>query len=110
MSSEFGNTLRVGIFGESHGRAIGVTMQNLPAGEEIDLLALEAFLDRRKPGKNALSTARNEPDRPVFLAGLVDGKTTGSPLCAIIENRDARSGDYADEKIARRGGRAWLCI
>ena len=80
MSSEFGNTLRVGVFGESHGRAIGVTMQSLPAGEAIDLVALEAFLDRRRPGKNALSTARNEPDRPVFLSGLTDGKTTGSPL------------------------------
>ena len=106
MSSEFGNTLRVGVFGESHGRAIGVTVQNLPAGEEINLLALEAFLDRRKPGKNALSTARNEPDRPVFLAGIVDGKTTGSPLCAIIENRDARSRDYAELLDKPRPGHA----
>ena len=106
MSSEFGNTLRVGVFGESHGRAIGVTMQNLPAGEAINLLALEAFLDRRKPGKNALSTVRNEPDRPVFLAGLVEGKTTGSPLCAIIENRDARSRDYAELLDKPRPGHA----
>ena len=106
MSSEFGNTLRVGIFGESHGRAIGVTMQNLPAGEAIDLVALEAFLERRRPGKSALSTARNEPDRPVFLAGLVDGKTTGSPLCAMIENRDARSGDYAELIDKPRPGHA----
>lgn len=106
MSSEFGNTLRVGIFGESHGRAIGVTMQNLPAGEEIDLVALEAFLDRRKPGKSALSTARVEPDRPIFLSGLLDGKTTGSPLTAIIENRDARSGDYAELLDKPRPGHA----
>lgn len=106
MSSEFGNTLRVGIFGESHGRAIGVTMQNLPAGEAIDLVALEAFLDRRKPGKSALSTARNEPDRPIFLSGLLDGKTTGSPLTAIIENRDARSGDYAELLDKPRPGHA----
>lgn len=106
MSSEFGNTLRVGIFGESHGRAIGVTMQNLPAGEAIDLNVLEAFLDRRRPGKNALSTARNEPDRPVFLSGLLDGKTTGSPLSAIIENRDARSRDYAELLDKPRPGHA----
>lgn len=106
MSSEFGNTLRIGVFGESHGRAIGVTMQNLPAGEEIDLNALEAFLDRRKPGKNALSTARHEPDRPVFLSGLLEGKTTGSPLCAIIENRDARSRDYAELADKPRPGHA----
>lgn len=106
MSSEFGNTLRVGVFGESHGRAIGVTMQNLPAGEEIDLRALEAFLDRRRPGKNALSTARNEPDRPVFLSGLLEGKTTGSPLCVIIENQDARSRDYAELLDKPRPGHA----
>jgi len=106
MSSEFGNTLRVGVFGESHGRAIGVTMQNLPAGEAIDLVVLEAFLDRRRPGKNALSTARNEPDRPVFLSGLMDGKTTGSPLCAIIENRDARSRDYSELADKPRPGHA----
>lgn len=106
MSSEFGNTLRVGVFGESHGRAIGVTMQNLPAGEEIDLLALEAFLDRRRPGKSALSTARNEPDKPVFLSGLLEGKTTGSPLCAIIENRDARSRDYEELLDKPRPGHA----
>jgi chorismate synthase len=106
MSSEFGNTLRVSVFGESHGRAIGVTMQNLPAGEEIDLNALEALLDRRKPGKNALSTARHEPDRPVILSGLLEGKTTGSPLCAIIENRDARSRDYAELADKPRPGHA----
>ena len=106
MSSEFGNSLRVGVFGESHGHAIGVTMQNLPAGEAIDLVALEAFLDRRKPGKNALSTARHEPDRPVFLSGLHEGKTTGSPLCAIIENRDARSRDYAELADKPRPGHA----
>ena len=106
MSSEFGRTLRVGVFGESHGRAIGVTMQNLPAGEAIDLNVLEAFLDRRRPGKSALSTARNEPDRPVFLSGLLDGKTTGSPLSAIIENRDARSRDYAELADKPRPGHA----
>ena len=106
MSSEFGNTLRIGVFGESHGRAIGVTMQNLPAGEAIDLHVLEAFLERRRPGKSALSTARNEPDRPIFLSGLLDGKTTGSPLCAIIENHDARSRDYAELMDKPRPGHA----
>lgn len=106
MSSEFGNTLRVSIFGESHGRAIGVTMQNLPAGEEIDLPALEAFLERRRPGKSALSTARNEPDRPQFLSGLLEGKTTGSPLTAVIENCDARSRDYAELQDKPRPGHA----
>jgi chorismate synthase len=106
MASEFGTILRVNVFGESHGRAIGVTMQGLPAGESVDQAALEAFLQRRRPGKNALSTARNEPDRPVFLSGLVEGKTTGSPLTAIIENLDARSRDYAELLDKPRPGHA----
>ena len=79
MSSEFGKILRVGVFGQSHGRAVGVTMQGLPAGEVIDIAVLEAFLERRRPGKNALSTARVELDRPVFLSGINEGKTCGSP-------------------------------
>ena len=106
MSSEFGITLRVGVFGQSHGRAIGVTMQGLPAGEAIDVAELEAFLERRRPGKNALSTARVEPDQPVFLSGLLEGKTSGSPLCAIIENLDARSRDYAELLDKPRPGHA----
>ncbi|MEA4869538.1 Chorismate synthase [bioreactor metagenome] len=106
MSSEFGTILRVGVFGESHGRAIGVTVQGLPAGEAVDQAALEAFLDRRRPGRNALSTARNEPDRPVFLSGLYEGKTTGSPLTAIIENLDARSRDYSELADKPRPGHA----
>ena len=106
MSSEFGNKLRVSVFGESHGRAIGVTIQGLPAGEAVDQAALEAFLERRRPGKNALSTARVEPDRPVFLSGLFEGRTTGSPLTAIIENLDARSRDYAELLDKPRPGHA----
>jgi len=106
MSSEFGSVLRVGMFGQSHGRAIGVTMQGLPAGEAIDAAELEAFLERRRPGKSALSTARVEPDRPVFLSGLLEGKTCGSPLCAIIENLDARSRDYEELLDKPRPGHA----
>ncbi|NLI52975.1 MAG: chorismate synthase [Clostridiales bacterium] len=106
MSSELGTVLRIGVFGESHGRAIGVTMQGLPAGEAVDMAALEAFLERRRPGRNALSTARVEPDRPVFLSGMLEGKTTGSPLCAIIENADARSRDYTEFADKPRPGHA----
>ena len=83
MSSEFGRTLRVGVFGQSHGAAIGVTVDGLPAGERIDLAELQAFLDRRKPGKSPLSTARKEADAPEFLSGLRDGVTCGSPLCSF---------------------------
>ena len=96
MSSEFGRTLRVGVFGQSHGAAIGVTVDGLPAGERIDLAELQAFLDRRKPGKSPLSTARKEADAPEFLSGLRDGATCGSPLCAVIYNSDQHSSDYAE--------------
>lgn len=96
MSSEFGRTLRVGVFGQSHGAAIGVTVDGLPAGERIDLAELQAFLDRRKPGKSPLSTARKEADAPEFLSGLRDGVTCGSPLCAVIYNSNQHSSDYAE--------------
>ncbi len=95
MSSEFGKILKMQVFGQSHGRAIGVVLDGLPAGFKIDEEALYAFLSRRKPGTSRLSTQRQEADKPVFLSGLVDGVTAGSPLCAVIENTDTRSGDYA---------------
>ena len=96
MSSEFGNILRVSVFGQSHGKAIGVNIDGLPAGEPIDLEELNAFLDRRKPGKSPLSTARKESDTPVFLSGLENGVTCGFPLCAIIENSDQHSSDNSE--------------
>ncbi len=95
MSSEFGKALKIQIFGASHGKAIGVVADGLPAGERIDEDELYRFLCRRRPGSSPLTTARNEADRPVFLSGLENGVTTGSPLCAVIENSDRRSGDYA---------------
>ena len=96
MSSEFGNILKVSVFGQSHGKAIGVNIDGLPAGEPIDPEELNAFLDRRKPGKSPLSTARKESDTPVFLSGLENGVTCGFPLCAIIENNDQHSSDYSE--------------
>ena len=95
MSSEFGKLLRVSVFGESHGVAVGVTVDGLPAGERVDTDELQAFLDRRRPGKDALSTARQEADAPEFLSGLRNGMTCGSPLCAVIRNGGQRSDDYA---------------
>lgn len=94
MSSEFGKLLKVSVFGQSHGKAIGVNIDGLPAGEAIDLEELYAFMDRRKPGKSPLSTLRKEADLPVFLSGLENGVTCGAPLCAIIENSDQHSSDY----------------
>jgi len=96
VSSEFGNILKISVFGQSHGKAIGVNIDGLPAGEPIDQEELNAFLDRRKPGKSPLSTARKESDTPVFLSGLENGVTCGFPLCAIIENSDQHSSDYSE--------------
>ncbi|MCI8990649.1 MAG: chorismate synthase [Lawsonibacter sp.] len=106
MSSEFGKILKVSVFGQSHGAAIGVNIDGLPAGEEIDLEELQRFLDRRRPGKNKLSTARNEGDVPEILSGLLDGKTCGAPLCAVIRNSDQHSKDYAELADKPRPGHA----
>ena len=106
MSSEFGHLLKISVFGQSHGAAIGVVMDGLPAGEAVDLDALQAFLDRRRPGKNALSTLRKETDRPTFLSGLENGVTCGAPLCAVIQNSDQHSSDYSELRDKPRPGHA----
>ena len=106
MSSEFVKILRVSVFGQSHGTAIGVNIDGLPAGEEIDLEELQCFLDRRRPGKSPLSTARKEGDVPEILSGLENGRTCGAPLCAIIRNSDQHSGDYAELADKPRPGHA----
>ena len=106
MSSEFGNLLKISVFGQSHGKAIGVVVDGLPAGEIIDLEELNAFLARRKPGKSPLSTARKESDAPVFLSGLENGITCGAPLCAVIENGDQHSSDYSELRDKPRPGHA----
>ena len=106
MSSEFGKILKVSVFGQSHGQAIGVNIDGLPAGEAVDLEELQRFLDRRRPGKSPLSTSRNEGDVPEFLSGLEDGKTCGAPLCAIIRNSDQHSGDYSELADKPRPGHA----
>ena len=96
MSSIYHGHLTVSIFGQSHGPAIGVTVDGLPAGEAIDLEELQAFLNRRAPGQNDWSTPRKEADRPEFLSGLSEGKTCGAPLTAVVRNTNTRSGDYAN--------------
>ena len=95
MASEIGKLLKVSLFGQSHGAAIGMVMDGFPPGEKIDLDCLQVFMQRRAPGKNKLSTARKEADRPEFLSGIIDGISCGAPLCAIIRNQDIRSQDYA---------------
>ncbi len=106
MSSTYGENLKLSIFGQSHGPAIGMTLDGIPAGLPVDLDALQAFLNRRAPGQNDWSTPRREEDRPEFLAGILDGYTCGAPIAAVIHNKNTRSGDYANLKDCPRPGHA----
>lgn len=106
MASVFGNVIHLSIFGQSHSPAIGCSLDGLPAGIELDLDALQRFLDRRAPGRSDTATMRREADAPEFVAGVTDGRTDGAPLAAIIRNADTRSGDYAGLRRVPRPGHA----
>lgn len=104
MASVWNHNISLQIFGESHGPAIGVVMDNIPAGEHIDMDGLLAFMARRAPKKDRTSTQRREKDMPQIMSGFFNGKTTGTPLCAFIPNEDQHSGDYKNiSSIARPG-------
>lgn len=104
MASFFNDNISISIFGESHGPAIGVTMDNVPPGEHIDMDKLLAFMARRAPKKDKTSTPRREKDIPQILSGFLGGKTTGTPLTAVIQNTDTRSKDYSQmARLARPG-------
>lgn len=106
MSNIFGENIRISIFGQSHSPAIGVTIEGLPAGIQIDFDELYYFLERRAPGRNKFSTSRKEDDMPEFISGIVEGKTCGAALCAIIRNTNTRSQDYASLRDVPRPGHA----
>jgi len=108
MSSTYGENLKLSIFGQSHGAAIGMTLDGIPAGLPVDTDALQIFLNRRAPGQNDWSTPRKEADRPEFLSGILDGFTCGAPIAAAIYNKNTRSGDYANLKDCPRPGHADL--
>lgn len=96
MSSTYGQQLKLSIFGQSHGEAIGVTLDGFPAGMTIDMDRLLAEMARRAPGQSLLTTARKEADAPEFLSGVLEGRTTGQPICILIRNTNQRSRDYGD--------------
>lgn len=106
MSSTYGDRLKLSIFGQSHGPAIGMTLDGIPAGLLVDMEKLLEFLSRRAPGQNEHSTSRKEADHPEFLAGIVDGFTCGAPIAAVIHNTNTRSGDYDNLKDCPRPGHA----
>lgn len=106
MSSTYGEKLKLSIFGQSHGPAIGMTLDGIPAGLSVDFEKLNNFMARRAPGQGSFSTTRKEADQPEFLSGLVDGFTCGAPLSAIIRNTNTRSRDYNNLKDCPRPGHA----
>ncbi len=106
MSSIYGEYLKLSIFGQSHGPAIGMTLDGIPAGLPVDESALKSFLARRAPGQAAYSTPRKEADMPEFLSGILDGYTCGAPIAATITNSNTRSGDYENLKDCPRPGHA----
>ncbi|KEH98977.1 chorismate synthase [Clostridium botulinum C/D str. BKT12695] len=106
MSGVWGNKIKYSIFGESHGKAIGITIDGLRSGIEIDLDEVNKEMRRRAPGRNKLSTARAEKDEFQILSGIFNGMTTGTPICAIIRNSDKHSKDYEKTKNLMRPGHA----
>lgn len=94
------------IFGESHGPAIGVTLTGVQPGLLLDQTFIAAEMARRAPGKSPLSTPRQEADQVRLLSGVYEGRTTGTPLCAVIDNTDTRSKDYAGLLNTPRPGHA----
>ncbi|WP_368292782.1 chorismate synthase [Dehalobacter sp. TBBPA1] len=106
MSGTWGEYLKLSLFGESHGKCIGIILDGLPAGLKLDLPFISRELARRAPGKNALSTPRKEKDEFEILSGFFKGTTTGAPLCCVIWNKDQHSGDYCELKDTVRPGHA----
>lgn len=96
MSSAIGDKIKISIFGESHGEAIGCVIDGLPAGVKLDLDKIYIDMSRRAPGKDKTATPRLEKDEPHILSGVVDNVTTGAPLCAVIQNTNTKSGDYSN--------------
>ena len=108
MPSTWGQSIKVSIFGESHGEAVGCVIDNLPPGEKVDLDSIKKQNARRRPGQAAWATPRDEKDEAQILSGVYNGHTTGTPLAAVIWNHDQHSQDYNLLKTKPRPGHADL--
>ena len=104
--NSFGRLFTVTTFGESHGLALGCIVDGCPPGMELSEADIQVDLDRRRPGRNRHTTQRNEPDQVKILSGVFEGRTTGTPIGLIVENKDQRSRDYGDIKDKFRPGHA----
>ncbi|MBR1629736.1 MAG: chorismate synthase [Lachnospiraceae bacterium] len=106
MGSIFGTLFRVSTWGESHGAAVGVVVDGVPAGLPLEMEEVQAFLDRRKPGQSRYASARAEDDRVEILSGIFEGQTTGTPISMMVRNADHRSADYSHIQHIFRPGHA----
>ena len=106
MRANFGEHFKLTIFGESHGPAIGMVIDGIPAGAPIDEEAIARDMARRAPGRDPTATARREADAVRIVSGILNGHATGAPLCGMIENTNTRSGDYAQLAAKMRPGHA----
>ena len=106
MGSSFGQLFRISTFGESHGGGVGVIVDGCPPRLPLDLEAIQAELDRRKPGQSRITTPRKEDDRVEILSGLLDGLTLGTPIAMVVRNTDQRPQDYREMEVAFRPSHA----
>lgn len=104
MTSIFGHIFKVSTFGESHGHSVGVIVDGMPPGIQIDASSVQKELDRRRPGTSKFVSSRNETDLAEILSGIADGKTLGSPIAIVVRNTQARSRDYENLKDVFRPG------
>ena len=104
--NSFGHLFRVTTWGESHGPALGATVDGCPPGVAIHAAMIQHWLDKRKPGQNKYTTQRREPDQVKILSGVFEGQTTGTPVQLMIENTDQRSKDYSEIMDNCRPGHA----
>lgn len=106
MSGVWGNNIKFSIFGESHGKGVGITIDGLPSGIMLDLNYIKNEMSRRAPGKDEFSTPRKENDEFDIISGYFNERTTGTPLCAVIWNTDRKPVDYDNLINAPRPGHA----
>jgi chorismate synthase len=106
MGSSFGTLFRISTFGESHGGGVGVIVDGCPPRLPLALEAIQAELDRRRPGQSRITTPRQEEDRVEILSGLLDGITLGTPIAMLVRNRDQRPQDYREMEVAFRPSHA----
>lgn len=106
MSNTYGTLFRITTFGESHGPAVGVVIDGCPAGLEISIEEIQVALDRRRPGQSDITTPRKEEDKVTILSGIFEGKTTGTPIALVVNNKDQHSHDYSHIEHAFRPSHA----